>query len=103
VRSIEGIPQGDLDKLFFLPGDSDWSATIPAEIPTAARRPTVSCYSWPGVHPQECMEVYGKQLLPLLECLVKRGGPAGLSAGGSHLERALVRASLSTWAAKLGE
>jgi alanine dehydrogenase len=51
----------------------------------------VSCYSWPGVHPKRCMELYGKQLAPLLEMLVERGGFAGVRPDGSFHERAFYR------------
>jgi alanine dehydrogenase len=94
VRSIEGIPRGDLDRYRFAPDDPDWTATIPAGVPTAERRHTVSCYSWPGVRPAECMELYGIQLEPLLLALVERGSVAALRPGGSFHERALRRACL---------
>jgi hypothetical protein len=40
------------------------------------------------------MELYGKQLVPLLETLVERGGIAGVRPDGSFHERALYRGSL---------
>lgn len=94
VRSIEGIPLGTLDQWLFLPDDAGWTNTIPAGVPTAERRVTVSCYSWPGIHPLACMEHYGVQLEPLLVRLLERGGGAGLGASGDALDRALWRASL---------
>jgi alanine dehydrogenase len=97
VRSIEGIPRGDLDQYVFAPQDPSWSRTIPEGIPTDHRRHAVSCYSWPGVHPRSCMELYGMQLAPLLEVLIERGGAARLRSDGSYLERALWRGSLRTW------
>ena len=100
VRSIEGIPRGDLDRYEFAPDDPTWCDTIPSHIPSEHRRHVVSCYSWPGVRPHECMELYGAQLGPLLEVLLERGGAAGLRADGPYQERALHRAWLRTW---LGE
>lgn len=97
VRSIEGIPKGDLDKWTFTPDDPDWSNTIPEGIPTQHRRTSVTCYSWPGIHPEECMRHYGRQLWPLLERLLARGGAEGLTGSGDFLERALHRASLRSW------
>lgn len=94
VRSIEGIPRGSLDKYRFSPDDPDWCDTIPEGIPTRNRRTTVTCYSWPGVRPYECMELYGWQLTPLLHLLLDRGGAAGLRDDGSYHERALCRATL---------
>ena len=96
VRGIEGIPQGDLDRYAFGIDDPAWEL-VPAEIPTRARRAVVSCYSWPGVHPQACMEHYGLQLEPLIDTLVGRGGFDGVRPDGSFHERALWRGSLAGW------
>ncbi len=100
VRSIEGIPRGDLDRYMFAPDHPAWSDTIPPGVPTEHRRHVVTCYSWPGVRPLECMELYGAQLGPLLEVLLERGGATGLRADGPYQERALHRAWLPVW---LGE
>ncbi|HYH95355.1 hypothetical protein [Hyalangium sp.] len=97
VRSVEGIPRGDLDQYVFLPEDPGWMKTVPAEIPTQHRRATATCYSWPGVHPRECMERYEHQLAPLLETLFSRGGVEHLRPDGDFHERALCRASLRSW------
>lgn len=96
VRGVEGIPQGDLDKYLFLPDDSDWDLTVPAAIPSGHRRTVVSCYSWPGIHPEDCMKHYARQLEPLMEPLVEKGY-GGLSPDGGYFERALHRASLRGW------
>jgi alanine dehydrogenase len=96
VRGIEGIPQGDLDHYVFDVDDPAWER-LPAGIPAVERRAVVSCYSWPGVHPKRCMELYGKQLAPLLEALVQRGGVVGVRLDGSYHERALYRGSLHAW------
>ncbi|HEX6844606.1 MAG TPA: hypothetical protein VF235_05760 [Actinomycetota bacterium] len=96
VRGIEGIPQGNLDAFVFDVDDPAWD-DVPIGIPATHRRRVVSCYSWPGVHPKACMELYGRQLAELLEMLLERGGAAGLRANGSFHERALWRASLRRW------
>ena len=93
VRGIEGIPQGSLDQYTFDVDDPAWDQ-LPPQIHTRCRRPVVSCYSWPGVHPKRCMELYSKQLAPLLEILVERGGREGVRPDGSFHERALYRGSL---------
>lgn len=93
VRGIEGIPQGDLDRYVFGVDDPAWGE-LPAAVPTAERRHVVSCYSWPGVHPLACMELYGVQLGPLLQTLAERGGSRGLRPDGSFHERALSRGCL---------
>jgi alanine dehydrogenase len=96
VRGIEGIPQGNLDQYVFEPGDPGWSSTIPEGIPSENRRTTVSCYSWPGIHPEACMEHYARQLEPLMEVLIAKGYE-GLSPDGSYFERALFRGTLDYW------
>ncbi len=93
VRGIEGIPQGSLDQWEFAPGDPAWDA-LPPGIPTAHRRTVVSCYSWPGVDPAACMEVYGGQVTPLLKTLVWHGGVRAIAPGVSFHGRALWRGSL---------
>ena len=75
VRGIEGIPQGNLDKYVFQTDDPDWDLTVPNSIPSNQRRTVVSCYSWPGIFPEACMEHYGGQLKPLLNRLAKKGLP----------------------------
>ena len=47
-------------------------------VPSRHRRTVVSCYSWPGIRPRECMELYGEQLAPLMIELLDRGGLDGL-------------------------
>ncbi len=96
VKGIEGIPQGNLDQYVFMPDDPAYER-IPACVSTEHRRYAVSCYSWPGIHPRECMEVYGKQLYPLLRTLIERGGVAGIHPRGNFFERAISRALLSRW------
>ena len=36
--------------------------------------------------PERCMEKYGRQLVPLFEALVERGGPGGLRSDGGFFE-----------------
>jgi alanine dehydrogenase len=100
VRGIEGIPQGDLDQWEFEEDDAAWDR-LPPEIPTVQRRAVVSCYSWPGVRPEPCMHVYGSQLSPILETLIRAGGLDGVRPDGGYHERAVWRASLRAW--QLGE
>ncbi len=96
VRGIEGIPQGNLDQWEFGPDDPAWDR-LPPGVPNAQRRTVVSCYSWPGVQPEACMQVYGLQLTPLLETLIWYGGMPGVGPGGSFHARALWRGSLRRW------
>lgn len=98
VRGIEGIPQGNLNQYVFTPNDPNWDKTVPANIASGERRTVVSCYSWPGIHPEASMRHYAQQLEPLMEVLVAKGY-AGLSPTGSYFERALHRATLDAWLA----
>jgi len=97
VRGIEGIPQGSLKQYVFYPEDPNWRATLPHGVPALSRRTTVSCYSWPGIHPRACMHRYEEQLLPLLERLFESEGAGRLRADGGHFERALYGASTGAW------
>lgn len=96
VRGIEGIPQGNLDQYVFPADDLKWDGMLPESIPSKNRRTTVTCYSWPGVHPEACMMHYAQQLTPFMEVLFDKGYE-GLSPGGSYFERALYRATLKAW------
>jgi alanine dehydrogenase len=93
VRGIEGIPQGNLDRWEFGPDDPAWDR-LPPGIPTDERRTVVSCYSWPGVRPEACMEAYGSQITPLLKTLIWYGGLPAVAPGISFHGRALWRGSL---------
>jgi alanine dehydrogenase len=93
VRGIEGIPQGSLDQWEFDVHDPAWDR-LPPPIPTRERRTVVSCYSWPGVRPEPCMELYGSQVTPLLKTLVWYGGLPAVAPGVSFHGRALWRGSL---------
>ncbi len=96
VKGIEGIPHGSLDKFIFEKDDPNWEKTIPKSIPTENRRKVISCYSWPGIHPESCMRHYGQQLLPLMRILFKKNYHT-LSPDGLYFERALFRARLDSF------
>jgi len=96
VRGVEGIPQGNLDQYVFPPDDPKWDSLVPESIPSKHRRTTVTCYSWPGVHPEACMRHYHRQLEPLVYHLFKKGYD-GISIKGDYFERALYRGTLKAW------
>jgi alanine dehydrogenase len=96
VRGVEGIPQGNMDQYVFPPDDPKWDTLVPDSIPSKHRRTTVTCYSWPGVHPEACMNHYARQLEPFIETLFEKGYE-GLSMQGTYFERALYRATLKAW------
>lgn len=97
VRSLEGIPRGNLDQYIFRADDPNWDKTVPKQVDSQNRRTVASCYSWPGVHPEECMKLYGHQLAPMLHTLFTRGGMENIRPKGEFFERALFRASLRAW------
>lgn len=96
VRGIEGIPQGDLNQYVFEPDDPNWDLTVPAQVDSTHRRTTVTCYSWPGIHPEACMHHYAQQLEPLMDIILEVGYD-GLRPDGSFFERALYRATITGW------
>lgn len=96
VKGIEGIPQGNLDQYVFTPNDPAYEK-IPASVSTKNRRHVVSCYSWPGIHPKECMELYGNQLRPIMSMLIEKGGTEAIRSKGPYFERVISRAMLSKW------
>lgn len=101
VKGIEGIPQGNLDKYAFSPQDPEFDL-LPDCVDTTHRRHSVSCYSWPGIYPKRCMEIYGRQIAPLMRVLISRGGVENVNPQGSYFERALARARLSLWQDNIG-
>ncbi|MCC6148210.1 MAG: alanine dehydrogenase [Anaerolineaceae bacterium] len=96
AKGIEGIPQGNLDQYVFEPHDPAYNA-IPSWVNAVHRRYAVSCYSWPGIKPLECMEVYGMQLKPVFNTILSNGGVKILNHKGNFFHRALSRALLSRW------
>lgn len=98
VKGIEGMPQGNLDQYVFPPDDPVYEA-FPPSVNTRHRRTAVSCYSWPGIFPRECMEIYGSQLSPILRTLIESDGVAKVMANRAFFHRAIQRAMLSRWEA----
>ena len=96
VKGIEGIPQGNLDQYVFAPDDPAYER-VPDCVSKVHRRHVVSCYSWPGIHPKECMELYGNQLRPIIRMLMEKGGAQNIRAKGLYFERVIARSLLSRW------
>lgn len=93
VKGIEGIPTGTLDKYMIEP-DDDMYEHLPPAVATTNRRVVISCNAWPGVDAKECMEIYGKQMIPLIDVLLSKPIEA-LDLNSRNLyERSLVRSSL---------
>ncbi|TFH33786.1 MAG: alanine dehydrogenase [Anaerolineales bacterium] len=100
VKAIEGIPQGNLDQYVFKPDDPAYGQ-IPDCVSNQNRRYVVSCYSWPGIHPKQCMKLYGAQIRPVLRSITDRGGIQNVNPHGRYFERAIGRAMLSQWISEL--
>ena len=96
VRGVEGIPQGNLDQYIFGPDDPNWEKTVPESVLSVHRRTTVTCYSWPGIHSQACMEHYARQLRPFVEVLARKSYD-DLSLNAGYFERALYWGTLKEW------
>jgi len=100
VKGIEGIPQGNLDQYVFTPNDDLAYHHIPECVSTKHRRHVVSCYSWPGIHPKQCMKLYGSQVRLVIRTILGRGGVQNINPKGRYVERAIGRALLSRWESK---
>jgi alanine dehydrogenase len=96
VKGIEGMPQGSLDQFVFRADDPVYESMDP-RIDTTNRRVGISCYSWPGVEPRECMDVYSHQMEPVLRVILDRPIDTWDTQRGTHDERAVARAELETW------
>jgi alanine dehydrogenase len=96
VKGIEGMPEGNLDQYVFPPDDPGWDR-LPPEVRREHRRMALSCYSWPGVDPVGCMQVYGRQLEPVLRVILTREVTQLDSEPGTEIERAVARAELSRY------
>ena len=93
VKGIEGMPEGNLDQYVFPPDDPGWDR-LPPQVRREHRRTALSCYSWPGVDPLDCMEVYGRQIGAMLRVLVSRGVERLAPERGTETERSVARAEL---------
>jgi alanine dehydrogenase len=96
VKGVEGLPEGNLDQYLFLPDDPAY-ARIDPRVATEHRRVALSCHSWPGVDALRNMELYGKQLEPVLRVVVERGLDRIDPIRGPYFDRAVARADLHRW------
>ena len=93
VKGIEGIPTGTLDKYIIESSDSLYRE-IPGSVNSQNRRVVVSCNAWPGIDAEDCMRLYGEQLIPFLDVILTKG-PLGIELNSRNMyERSLVRSSL---------
>lgn len=93
VKAIEGIPTGNLEKYVFETDDIAYES-IPSAVNTTNRRVVVSCSAWPGVDPEDCMKVYGKEIKGFLNVLLKKDLDCLSINSENAFERSLYRATL---------
>lgn len=98
LKAVEGVPHGDLDQWVFHPGDAAFDALDP-RVERAVQRVSLSCNAWPGLEPLACMEVYSKQIEPVLRAVLQHGVRGLDPVRGTMAERAVARATLSRWEA----
>lgn len=93
VKGIGGIPTGTLDKTVFYPDDEDYSL-IPDGISTENRRIVVSCNAWPGINPLSCMELYGKQMFPIMKKIIREDVRKARENSDGFFTRAIYRGTI---------
>ena len=96
TKGIEGIPHGNLDRYVFPVGDPAWDE-LDHGIDTRERRLALSCYAWPGIDPIDCMQVYGRQIEPVLAVALSRPVQDLDPSSPDPYERAVARAELRRW------
>lgn len=93
VKAIEGIPTGTLDKTVFYPEDKIYDS-IPKEVSTKNRRIVVSCNAWPGIDALKCMEMYGKQMVPIMKKVLRSDVRNANELSDGFFSRAIYRGSI---------
>jgi len=93
VKAIEGIPHGTLDKIVIYPSDKEYN-TVPNISSTLNQRTVVSCNAWPGVNPKACMDLYGKQLIYILQNLVVYSPSDFKLYNNDYFNRAIYRGTI---------
>ena len=93
IKAVEGIPHGTLDKIVIYPSDDVYS-TIPKCLKSLNQRTVVSCNAWPGVTPKPCMDLYGKQLIYIVQNLIGYSAEDFNLYSNDYFNRAIYRASI---------
>ena len=93
VKAIEGIPHGTLDKIVIYPGDNEYNI-VPNISSTLNQRTVVSCNAWPGVNPKACMDLYGKQLIYILQNLIVYSASDFELYNNDYFNRAIYRGTI---------
>lgn len=93
IKAVEGIPHGTLDKNVIYPSDEEYS-TVPKCLQTQNRRTVVSCNAWPGVTPEACMDLYGKQLIYIVQNLIGYSVEDFDLSNSDYFNRAIYRGTI---------
>ncbi len=91
-KAIEGIPTGTLDQIVFKTDDEAYEE-LKDRMAVIDKRTVVSCNAWPGVAPITSMELYGRQLLPIIKVLINKGHENLNVNSKIYYERILYRSS----------
>ncbi|MCI4354194.1 MAG: hypothetical protein L3K06_02370 [Thermoplasmata archaeon] len=98
VKGIESIPEGTLEAWLFHPDHPAYDLLDPV-IRSEHRRMALSCNAWPGLQPRQCMEVYSREVQPVLRVLLETSVNRLDPEHGRLYERAVARAEVSRWRA----
>ncbi|KAJ53133.1 alanine dehydrogenase [Clostridium tetanomorphum] len=93
VKAIEGIPTGTLDKPVIYPDDPIYNV-IPEGVNKENRRVVVSCNAWPGIKPKECMYLYGMQLFPIVQQIIRLDSKDFSDLSDDYFNRAIYRGTI---------
>jgi len=93
VKAVEGIPHGTLDKIVIYPNDNGYES-VPKSLSTLNQRTVVSCNAWPGVNPKGCMDLYGKQLIYIVQNLIGYSASDFKLYNNDYFNRAIYRGTI---------
>ncbi|MGH4123947.1 MAG: alanine dehydrogenase [Clostridium sp.] len=93
IKAVEGMPHGTLDKNVIYPGDDEYN-TVPKCLQSNNQRTVVSCNAWPGVKPEACMDLYGKQLIYIVQNLIGYSIEDFVLYNSDYFNRAIYRATI---------
>ncbi len=96
VKGMEGVPPGSLETWLFHPDHPAYDRLDP-RVESTHRRMALSCDAWPGISPKECMEVYSREIQPVLRVLLETPADRLDPDHGRLYERAVARAEVSRW------
>ena len=102
VKAVEGIPHGTLDKIVIYPDDEEYN-TVPKCMESINQRTVVSCNAWPGVNPKGSMDLYGKQLIYIVQNLIGYTTNDFNLYNGDYFNRAIYRGTIECFEESLND